>query len=505
MPKNKIIRTSHDQASGIFKKSGKKSGGSQKSGKMFHVENLRILKRRLLRHFTFRSRMKLAILAALVLIAPMFSVSLHYVNTMWLKVDKIAKQDARLIDLSHEIVLYTLLTKRAEANLILNLVPGNADMYIQRNQQATEKILVFCEEGLTKLAPGDSTLLKIQRLTQDYREAFDSFLKKWRPVTSLKTQRKILKQSFFTSKNELLTQYTALLNQAVGTQVKTVKDSLLNEADKLFDKSSTTDFPLISEAQTNPETAPYQERMLTAADQISQLANSVGERGQQQMQKHLKEFEIHTARAKRNMITLLLLTFMVAVYLVFVFPEQMTKPIEAITNIIRRAESGDYKITVPYQTSDEIGELAAFLNQLLKQVREYDDLKTEKIAQQQRKVETIANAVSEGVLILNHALEIMVVNRVLEEKMGWTGECHGKKIDCFDNQNELVQTLSAFIGSESNLLEKEFTLTDVRSKSRSWFIRATILRKENKEPFSVICIFTPGKSHKFRLDNISSH
>ncbi|MCK5739313.1 HAMP domain-containing protein, partial [bacterium] len=454
--------------------------------------NWRNSKRRLLRHFTFRSRIKLAILTALVLIAPMFSVSLHYVNTMWVKVDKIAKLDSRLVDLSHEIELYTLLTKRAEANMILNLVPGNTDMYIQRNQQATETILEFCEEGLTKLAPNDSTLLEIQQLTQDYRDAFNLFLEKWRPVTSKKTQRKILKQSFFTSKNDLLSQYTALLNQAVGAQVETVKDSLLNEADKLFDKSSTTDFPLVSAAQTNPETAPYKESMLVTADQISQLANSLGEKGQHQMQVHLKEVEIHTTRAKRNMITLLLLTFMVAVYLVFVFPEQMIKPIEAITNIIRRAESGDYNITVPYKTSDEIGELAAFLNQLLKQVKEYDDLKTEKIAQQQRKVETMANAVSEGVLILNHALEIMVVNRVLEEKMGWNGDFYGKKIDLLDNQKDLIQTLAAFAGSESNLLEKEFLIPDIQSKPRPWYIRATILRKENKEPFAMICVFTPG-------------
>lgn len=445
------------------------------------------------RRLSIKTKIAISIISAFILIVPMVSLSTHYLTQMWRKIDDIAQKDAWLVDISQEIEVTMLLAKRAESNLSVNMIPENDSLYIKRNQQATRKIIDYVNEALTKFDPKDTLLLQIKRTTLNYAENFKSLLSLREPPQAAANHNKLLSDAFINKKNQLLRSYTNLINRAMEEQQKSRVDSLINEANKLFREFSIDELLISSQSNKNPEIIDVKQRMFEQAEQVQRLANRLGEQGRNGLQTHRYEVEIFTARAKRNILTIIIITFMISFYLLFVFPGRIVKPISAITKIIRRAETADYDISIPFATNDEIGELAVFFNRMMKQVKEYDTLKTEKIAQQQKKVEAIANSVREGVLILNHENEITVMNRNLQEALGWSNELLESPIQEVDEQGELTKVIQALPGLQNNSLSRNIKMQSGKNETSAWRIRVHALRKENGELFSIIVVFFPKR------------
>lgn len=448
------------------------------------------------KQMSMKAKISLSILAALILFAPMVSLSLHYLNSMWNRIQEIAVKDARLVDITQEIEVYMLLARRAESHLTLNAVPENDSIYIEQNTSATQEVLRLVKQGLKELDRKDSILIQIKKQTLNYQLHFTKFIAQREPPQSSDDHKQLSSDVVTRQKNELLQDYSELINQAIHEENPDRTDSLVTAANDLLSRLSLGDLLLRTESDKNPELAALKLELRRTAENILALSNQLGERGRQQLQRHRQETEVYTARAKRNIITILLLTFLISVYLIFVFPARIVRPISVITNIIRRAEGGDYDVTIPFITQDEIGELASFFNRMMQQVKKYDRLKTEKIAQQQKKVEAIANAVREGVLILNHEKEIAVINKTLQEKLGWNHDCLNKNIADVDSQGELSKIVEALGGMQTNVLDKKVKLKNSQNESTFWHVRLTVLRKENGNVFATIIVFKPSmKQH----------
>jgi len=99
------------------------------------------------KQMSMKAKISLSILAALILFAPMVSLSLHYLNSMWNRIQEIAVKDARLVDITQEIEVYMLLARRAESHLTLNAVPENDSIYIEQNTSAT---INFISQNLSR-------------------------------------------------------------------------------------------------------------------------------------------------------------------------------------------------------------------------------------------------------------------------------------------------------------------------------------------------------------------
>lgn len=440
---------------------------------------------------SIKAKISISIITAFLFIVPMVWLSLHYLSQMWHRIDEIALKDAWLVDISQEIEVAILLAKKAESNLAVNVNPENDSLYIRNNQEATRRITEMVNAALTKIDPEDTLLLEIRSTTGRYEANLKKYLTLREPPHSGVDHQKLLNETFVNKKNHLLQAYSGLINQAMVEKEKTKADSLINAANRLFREFSIDELLISTQATNNPEIASIKQSLFENADLVQVLANNLGERARNSLQVHRFEVDIFTARAKRNILTIIIITFMLSIYLLFVLPSRIVKPIATITNIARRAETGDYDISIPFATRDEIGELALFFNRMIKQVKEYDALKTEKIAQQQKKVEAIANSVNEGVLLLNHENEIAVINRTLQEALGWSNELIGTSIQSVDRHGELSKVVQAMPGLQNNFLARDLKIRTAANEITTWHVRVHALRKDNGDIFSMILTFLP--------------
>jgi nitrogen fixation/metabolism regulation signal transduction histidine kinase len=456
-----------------------------------HPEQILSQTKHIERRLSIKAKISISIISAFILIVPMVSLSMHYLSQMWHRIDEIALKDAWLVDISQEIEVAMLLAKKAESNLSVNVNPENDSLYIRDNQDATERIAELVNQALKKINPADTLLLRIKSATVQYQQNFKIFLTLHQPAPASSDQNKLLNEMFINKKNQLLQAYSGLINRAMEEKEKSRVDSLINAANRLFREFSIDELLISTQSNKNPEIIKAKQTMFEKAELVQILANRLGEQGRNGLQKHRFEVDVFTARAKRNILTIIIITFTISIYFLFVFPSRIVKPISMITNIIRRAETGDYDIFIPFATQDEIGELAVFFNRMIKQVKEYDALKTEKIAQQQKKVEAIANSVNEGVLILNHENEVTVINRTLQEALGWGSELLDSPIQKVDRQGELSKVVQAMPGLQNNFLARDIKMRTSSNEITTWHIRVHVLRKDNGDVFSMILVFTP--------------
>jgi nitrogen fixation/metabolism regulation signal transduction histidine kinase len=451
------------------------------------------------KNMTIKAKISLSIIFALILIAPMVSLSLHYLNQMWKRLEEITLQDTRLVDIAQEIEVQILLAKKVESNLSLNFVLENDSIYIQQNNQATNNVFKLVNEGLTTSLQNDSLLKEIQSITKEYQQHFKEFIRNRSLPVSMERQRQLLNTAFTNKKNELFYKYINLLNRAQKEQNNDKADSLTNLANKLLNDFSIEDLIFSTHLSENPQLGAIKQKLTTAVENIQRLAQLLNANGQKILMTHRLETEKFSARAKRNIVTVILLTFMISIYLVFIFPSRIVKPITTIINMVRQAESGNYDVSIPSASRDEVGELATFLNRMMRQVKEHDVLKTRKIAQQQRKVETITNAIREGILILNHEREITVINKILQQTTGWGHEAIGKPLRKVDDEGELTKLVNIVSTLPDNLLERRVTFKNSDEIEIQQMVKLHTLKDEGGNIYCYIAIFLPVEHVKTPL------
>lgn len=443
------------------------------------------------KNMTIKAKISLSIIFVLILIVPMVSMSMHYMNQMWKRLEEITLQDTRLVDMAREIEVQILLAKKIESNLSLNFVPENDSIYIRQNNQAINAVLKLVDEVLI-ISPQNDTLLQgIRNLTREYQKYFNELIQNRSQSVSLERQRQLLNAAFTNKKNELFSKYYNLMNRAQGEQNKNAADSLINTANEILKNFSIEDLIFSTHLSENPHLGTIKENLTTSVEKIQHLAQRLNESGQRRLMTHRLETEKFSIRAKRNISTVIFLTFIISIYLIFIFPGRIVKPISNITNMVRQAESGNYDVSIPSASRDEVGELATFLNRMMRQVKEYDTLKTRKIAQQQRKVETIANAVREGILILNHEREITVINKILQQTTGWGYDAIGKPLKKVDYEGELTKLVNIVATLPDNFLERRVTIKNLDEIEIQQMVKLHVLKNETGNIYCYIAVFLP--------------
>ena len=287
-----------------------------------------------------------------------------------------------------------------------------------------------------------------------------------------------------------MTRYNDMLAAARKESVEARRDSLINEANRYLQGFSIDDLIVGLQSKRDPEMTLLSQILGETSENVRSLANELEQRSWRQVEQHRQESEVLVARAQRNISVVLILTILVSAYLLFILPSRIVKPISAITNIIRRAEQGDYEATAKSASEDEVGQLALFLNRMLRQVRTHDSLKTEKIFTQQKKVEALADAMTEGVLILNHEREITLVNRTLEQRLGWQSEVMDKPLGAVDSKGELTAAVQEVLDGVRDFESKQVLLQGADGKTSPFTAQIRLLRRGQAAVFAILIIMT---------------
>jgi PAS domain-containing protein len=83
--------------------------------------------------------------------------------------------------------------------------------------------------------------------------------------------------------------------------------------------------------------------------------------------------------------------------------------------VLQQAERGDLDVSTLETGSDEVGNLAAHLNRLLRQARTFDELKTERMLRAEQRLAILVEDLEEGVLLVDDEMKPVFVSQRARE------------------------------------------------------------------------------------------
>lgn len=149
-----------------------------------------------------------------------------------------------------------------------------------------------------------------------------------------------------------------------------------------------------------------------------------------------------TERASHYLLACISLALLVGLGLVLSVPEAAVTPLRKVTAAIRHASQGKYHQTIPVESHDEFGTVAAAFNHLLVQLQEFRSSTTADLITERNRMESLVNSLDEGLLLIDQHRRILLVNPTAAELLGVpAAQLVGQPADELAQQNDLLHSL----------------------------------------------------------------
>lgn len=178
------------------------------------------------------------------------------------------------------------------------------------------------------------------------------------------------------------------------------------------------------------------------------------------LEQHQHQASRVASNAERNMIIMLIIVLVFAVILGVASPKWVSSPFHRLQRALAEVRTGKLNTVIAVRTDDEVGALTKTLNSTIAGLREFDDLKVQRIAFERRRFEALANMVDYGVIVVEHDGHIRFVNSQLYLLLGLSSEdVVDRKIDQSEFPESLRTLLHQCIASDDKFDNHEFELT----------------------------------------------
>lgn len=129
-----------------------------------------------------------------------------------------------------------------------------------------------------------------------------------------------------------------------------------------------------------------------------------------QNEKRDKQIEEIIGETRRHMLIVLIITFLGTILLSLVIPGKIALPFKKINDAVRELQDCNFDVSIFYDQDDEIGELAIEINKMIASMKNFEELRTDRISVEHRKFDILANMVKKNVLIANAHGELIYLN-----------------------------------------------------------------------------------------------
>ncbi len=144
---------------------------------------------------------------------------------------------------------------------------------------------------------------------------------------------------------------------------------------------------------------------------ISSFEAQLAQRGRQAGQ----AIRTNVDRADRYLITLVLLTIVYITVVILVLPGRLVQPLRHVTSVMQRAGLGHLGVQARVVGTDEVGTLAQTLNQMLRRIRQFDDLKRDRIYEDRNRLRMLADLVPYPLAVLDTRHRVEHANRAFRK------------------------------------------------------------------------------------------
>jgi len=302
---------------------------------------------------SLRTRVAYSLAIARLILVPVIFLAVYYLFEMGRIMDRIANTDAPAAKLAEQAAIETMEARRAARNYVLL---QDAD-YLQANQNSltsVRQILV----NVGELEPEDEAIVRqgLDAVTlyqqQFANEALTMARSRQEPVERIR---------------KMVRAYEADLDNLVREVKHKKKDKLVQE---LRASVGTFDNRMAGATQMlNPALDQVTPELQESSGQILRVAGDLERRNWERVQAdHAKAREL-VHRAERSLSIVSAITLLFSVWVSFILPRQVIKPLVSLREAVDHAATGNYEVEFELVGSGEVVELARSVQNLIKASR----------------------------------------------------------------------------------------------------------------------------------------
>jgi CHASE3 domain sensor protein len=287
-----------------------------------------------------------------IILVPVISLTIYYLFEIVGIVNHIVEIDAPATKLAEQIAVQMLEARRSERNYFLLHDPA----YIQKSQQATGKIQHLVGQ-IEDLEPSE------QSACQDLLKAVDQYEQQLEAAMSLMethggTTAKIVQQTVAAYEKDL----NEVLRRSRRTENAQLVQELQNQVQS-FDAELTKTLE-----QENRVLGQTTVEIRTTSQHVLDVASQIEAHSWERVERDHQEVRSLARRAEWVLSIVSAITFLVSVWISFVLPRMVVKPLTSLREAVDHAASGNEPIKLELRGKGEIIDLAQSIHKLIDRV-----------------------------------------------------------------------------------------------------------------------------------------
>jgi nitrogen fixation/metabolism regulation signal transduction histidine kinase len=429
---------------------------------------------------SIRRKVTFAILVSFIMTLPSVGLSLMYFSRILQQINLIIEQDVTLGRHATDLSLLMLDIRRNERNY--RLIGGisehdSALALFDRGRKILENAEIIAPETEKLIVQAMDAHLTI------YTNSFTSlseYLTSYPPGDRIQRFR----SQFIQEMGDFQNRYKAMMAQ-IETASPAQRDSLVTAMTEAMESLSLDQLSgYMAQSDSTAQPAYIQDNLNRSSQAFLSAAQNLAERSWNNMHAHQAESHFIEARAKRNIITVLIFTGLFCIYMITSMPQKIIRPITRLNVLLRKTGEGDFTARAKVITNDEMGDLTRSYNQVLDRITMYEELKSKKIASQKRILERLLEYIQMPACVLDARLTILYYNVPFAGLFGGAIPNRppdtGLEISRNDAFKEFFEDLQHILSQSSNeFIVQLNTRSGERRRFRGRLVRNTLMQLES--------------------------
>jgi len=302
---------------------------------------------------SLRRRVAYSLAVVRLILVPVIFLATYYLFRMGLIVDRIVSVDAPVTTLAEQASVQMLDARRAERGYFLLRDPE----YLQANRDALTQLKKILEKIAT-LAPGE------QPATQRALENVSLYEQKFNAGVALSKEPG---STAIDRVQEVVRAYEKDLNELLKQAKRKTRAQMIED---LRGQVNSFEAQIASTVEAgDPTLRGITPALQTSSQQVLESASEVETRGWGRIQGDHQEAQHLLRRAEWVLGIVSGFTLLLSVWISFVLPRQVVKPLLALREAVDHAASGNYQIDFELRGEGELVELAKSVRNLIAHVR----------------------------------------------------------------------------------------------------------------------------------------
>jgi CHASE3 domain sensor protein len=303
---------------------------------------------------SLRRRVAYSLALVRLILVPVIFLAVYYLLKMGWIVDRIVSVDAPAATFAQQASIEMLEARRAERNYFLLRDPT----YLQANRTSLLKVRQILDE-IRDLGPDNLPAAgQAETALGLYQKRFDAAVAAMAQSGQGPSDRI----------QAVVRAYERDLNGLLGSARYKKRSQLLDELRNRVDSFDSQISQTVQEG--NPELGELTQDLQASSQQILQLAAELESRNWKRVQSDHAEARRLIRQAEWALGVVSVITLLLSVWISFVLPRQVVKPLVSLKEAVDHAVAGNYEIDFDIRGEGEVVELARSLRAMFASIRQ---------------------------------------------------------------------------------------------------------------------------------------